>query len=96
MTAKISKTVKIAAIFIFTVAVGIVCAGVFVQRYRALTDLEAQRNQLRDSNNDMERDIAELKDMQVMFETDPAFVVITARKENYMHPREIVFIFPKE
>jgi len=90
------KIVKIGGVILTVGVIGVLCVGVFVPRYQALAELEKQRNQLRDAKMLMETDIAEFKDMQVMFETDPTFVVLTARKENYMHPREIVFIFPKD
>ena len=93
---EMKKIAKIAGGVLLAAGVGTLCVTVFVPRYQALSKLEAHRDGLRDSNTVMEAEVKEFKDMQEMFETDSTFVVMTARRENYMHPREIVFIFPKE
>jgi len=93
---EVKKIMKIAGAAVLVAAAGVLCVGVFMPRYQALAELGKQRDRLRDENAMMDATIAEFKEMQVMFETDPTYVVLTARKENYMHPREIVFIFPKD
>ena len=93
---ELKEIMKIAGGALLAAGAGVLCMTVFVPRYQELSELEAQRNGLRDSIAVKEAEVKEFKDMQEMFETDSTFVVMTARRENYMHPREIVFIFPKD
>ena len=93
---EVKKMAKIVGGVVLFAVVGILCVGVYVPRYQTFVELGKQRDWLSESNTVMEASIKEFKDMQVMFETDPRYVILTARRENYVHPREIVFIFPKE
>ena len=94
---EMKKIIKVAVIVVIVAGgLGVLGVGVFAPRYQALSELGKQRDRWSESNTVMEADIHDLQDMQTKFETDRIYVEMTARKENFMQPREIVFIFPKE
>ena len=57
--------------------------------------LTSRRDEYRRTNDLLMAEIADLKQKQLMFNSDPAFVVITARNDNKVLTNEIVFIFPR-
>ena len=58
-------------------------------------ELLAQRDEFRQTNSALMGEISDYKLKQLMFNSDPDFVVITAHKDNKILTNEIVFIFPR-
>ena len=85
----------VAAIVVAAVVLYII-AYHYVPMLRERNDLMSKRNDLSLQIRAMEKELAELKLNQQMFESDPAFVEFIARKEqNKARTNETVFIFEK-
>jgi len=70
-------------------AVGVTC--VFLPQCNRLRELQRQRVNLEEQNRHTEALTRELKDKQDKFDSDPAFVVRTAREIGLAMPDETVY-----
>lgn len=78
-------------------------AGVFVflglvtfPKYQRSCELKKRAAELEEVIEKKKREIAELKDFQQRFRTDPDFVEKIARQNHRVYPGELVFVFVDE
>jgi cell division protein FtsB len=71
--------------------IGLIC--VFLPRYEHFRALQRRKAELVDNNRTTRAAAQQLKENQVKFQTDPAFVERTAREAGMVKPGEKVFKF---
>ena len=79
---------------ILAIFVGGVCC--IYPTYLEIESLKRENANLTERIEEKKREIAELKDYQRRFSTDPDFVEQIARKNRQVYPGELVFVFEKE
>lgn len=87
------KTVYRFALVILFVLFAVVLACVFLPKSRELQGLQKTKATLEQENRLTEEQIAELRTKRERFESDPAYVERTARKEGMVRPGETVYKF---
>ena len=93
MNVSLSRIITLIAVVAFVCVAAVLVVTVYYPLVQERNALLEKRNDLLRLNRAMEKEIAELKRNQVMFENDPAFVEITARNENKARADEVVFVF---
>ncbi len=89
---------KAMRVFTFVMIVLILCGGLMMAypSYRRRAALKEQRLELEARIRAKKAEIAQLKDNQRRFRTDPDFVEAIARQNRRVFPGELVFIFEKD
>ena len=64
--------------------------------YRRAESLKRQNTELQQTIDRKKKEIAELRENQRRFRTDPDFVELIARQNRRVFPGELVFTFEKE
>lgn len=75
--------------------IGVVIAGAMTvwPKLSRVRGLERQRQQVLDEIEAKNREIAQLRENQRRFRTDPDFVETIARQSHRVYPGEVVFVF---
>ena len=89
---RLIRYVTYATIFAIFVG-GVICT---YPTYLQIESLKVENNNLSARIEEKQREIAELKDYQRRFNTDPDFVEHIARQNRQVYPGELVFVFEKE
>ena len=92
---KIGIAMRVAFGIAFVVGVVAIFFAFFLPKMRLWGELVTQKEDFSRTNALLNDEISDLKQNQLMFNTDPTFVVITAHDDNKVLTNEIVFIFPR-
>lgn len=87
------RTVYKLALVLLFVLFAVVLACVFLPKSRELQGLQKTKMELERENRLTEEQIAELRAKRERFESDPAYVERTARREGMVRPDETVYKF---
>ena len=96
MNPSLRRILVFAITLTFVVTAVVLYVVIYHPMLRERNALIEKRNDLLRDTRKMEQELAELKENQRMFESDPAFVEFIARKEqNKARTNETVFIFER-
>ena len=96
MTFTVPTGLKIFVACVALACVAVAAVAIFRPLWIEKTRLEQVRDAYRGDNDAMSEQIADLKQKQALFATDPDFVEKVARSANRIRPNEIVYVFPTQ